>query len=203
MRVTGLVLLAAIYANAEIVDRVAVSCGRRAITDTAITLRIRLTAFQNGMPVQVSEAARREAAQLLIDQTLIEVEMGIGHYRAMTTERRQQLLQEWEKEHRNLAKLPEYALTAEELEQDLARQEDLLNFLNIRFRPAVQVSDEEVRRYFEKNIRPAAGPNATLAEYRARIEQLLVSQRADIDLEAWLREQRKRTLIEYIEKELQ
>jgi hypothetical protein len=195
--------LTAATARAEIVDRVAVSCGKRAITESAISLRIRLTAFQNGVPVTTSEAERREAAQQLVDQTLIEEEMGVGHYRRMAPERRQMLLGEWEKEHGNLDKLGSYGLTPEDLEEDLVRQEDLLTFLEIRFRPAVQVTESDIAQYFEENIRPAAGPDADLASYRARIEQLLVNERADRELEAWLRDQRKRTRIEYLEKELQ
>jgi len=204
MRALALILAAACAAGrAEIVDRVAVSCGRRAITESAITERIRLSAFQNGVPVAVTESARRDAAQLLIDQTLIEAEMGVGHYRRMTPERRSHLLEEWEKEHHNLARLSDYGLIPEQLEQDLARQEDLLNFLSIRFRPAVQISDEDVRRYFEEKLLPNLPPTATVAEYRVRIEQLLVNQRADVDLDAWLREQRKRIRIEYLEKGLE
>ena len=198
----GFVLFTA-FLGAEIVDRVAVSCGKRAITDSAISLRLRLTAFQNGTPIPTGEAARRDAAHLLIDQTLVEEEMGIGRYRRITADRRQQLLTNWNKEHGNLDKLTEYGLTEEELELDLARQEDLLNFLNIRFRPAVQVNEEEIQRYFELKIRPSVGPDATVAEFRTRIEQILIEARADAELETWLREQRKRTRIEFVEKELQ
>ncbi len=200
--IAGFLLFAGLLAG-EIVDRVAVSCGKRAITDSAIALRLRLTAFQNGRPVPSGEAARRDAAHLLIDQALVEEEMGIGHYHRITPERRQQLLSSWNKENGNLDKLTEYGLTPEDLELDLARQEDLLNFLNIRFRPAVQVHEEEIQRYFDLKIRPNAGPDATVADYRARIEQLLVEARADVELEAWLRDQRKRTRIDFVEKELQ
>ena len=55
-------------------------------------------------------------------------------------------------------------LTVEDLEQDLARQNDLLTFLSLRFRPDARVGDSE--------------------------------------METWLREQRKRIRIEYLDKDL-
>ena len=41
-----------------------------------------------------------------------------------------------------------------------------------------------------------------LNEMRAEIEQKLTIERADKELEAWLQDQRKRTKIEYAEKDL-
>src|SRR5207237_1154757 len=94
--------------------------------------------------------------------------------------------------------LAAYGLTARDLEDDLARQEDLLTFLNLRFRPAVQVSEEAVQTYF----RTKTTGLVPLTELRTQIEKALTNERADQDLDAWLRDQRRRTHIEYQDKEL-
>ena len=68
------------------------------------------------------------------------------------------------------------------------------------FRPAVQVTDQDVQKYFtEKTSQGTAGLN----EMRAQIEQQLTIERADKELDAWLQDQRKRTKIVYAEKDLE
>jgi hypothetical protein len=133
--------------------------------------------------------------------------MDVGHYPRLTGETRRSLLTQYA---RTVYKsdpavvtpgLATYGLTPDDLEDDLARQSDLLNFLNLRFRPSVQVSDQEVRQYFDEQIRPKQ-TQVTLNDVRTQIEQRLTTQRADEEMEAWLKDQRKRTKIEYLEKDL-
>jgi hypothetical protein len=171
MRALALIplMVVALAAPAAIVDRSAVSVGGRVITASEIELRIRLTAFQNGEPANLSLAARRSAAQQLIDQRLVEREMDLGHYPRLDDESRDQLLSAWEADRAALeTRLAGYGLTADDLEADLARQSDLLTFLSLRFRQT-----ESVTR-----------------------------QQADAELDAWLRDQRKRVRILYLDKDL-
>jgi hypothetical protein len=160
-------------AFAVIVDRIAITVGNKVITDSEIDLRIRLTAFENGEKPDFSLAARKVAANRLIDQKLVEREMDVGHYPRLKAETTAP-----DTTARDKA-LAQYGLTPADLEQDLARQADLLNFLNLRFRPSVQVSDRD-----------------------AQIEQRLTSQRVDAELDTWLKDQRKGTKIVYLEKDL-
>jgi antitoxin component HigA of HigAB toxin-antitoxin module len=198
-------LVAPAAARAVIVDRIAVAAGEKIITASEIDLRIRLTAFQNREKADVGLASRRRAAEELIDQKLIEREMDVGHYPRLDVIGRKALLTDYEKaEYKSdpvsLAKaLAVYGLTTEDLEDDLGRQSDLLTFLNLRFRPAVQVTDQDVQKYFDENA-PKGG---RLNEMRAVIEQKLTNARADKELDLWLADQRKRTRIEYLEKDLQ
>lgn len=192
-----------------IVDRIAISAGNRVIADSEIDLRIRLTAFQNGEKAAFGPDVRKQAAQRLIDQKLVEREMDVGHYPRLSDDARKQLLADFTKT--NFKSDPEalrralgdYGLTVEDLEDDLARQSELLTFLGLRFRPAVQVSDQDVQHYIESQARPQAGADdAALTDLRARTERQITSDRADADMNAWLKDQRKRTKIEYLEKDL-
>ena len=94
-----------------------------------------------------------------------------------------------------------YGISEADLQEDLARQSDLLSFLNVRFRPAVQVSDGDVRAFFDKTVKPLQ-PNASLNDFRSQIEQRLAGERADNEMEGWLKEQRKSARIDYLEKDL-
>ena len=96
--------------------------------------------------------------------------------------------------------LPGPDLFAEDLEEDLGRESDLLTFLSLRFRPAVQVTDEDIQKYYENVLKGAGKP---LNEMRAEIEQKLTIERADKELDLWLKDQRKRTKIQYLEKGLE
>ena len=159
--------LAAFPALAVIVDRIAITVGNKVITDSEIDLRIRLTAFENGEKPNFSLTARKVAADRLIDQKLVEHEMDVGHYPRLKAET---TAPDTAARDRALA---QYGLTPTDLEQDLARQADLLNFLNLRFRPSVQVSDQDI-----------------------------AGKRADAEMETWLRDQRKGVKIVYLEKDL-
>jgi len=202
-----LLLLAAAPAGAVVVDRIAISVGNKVITESAINLRLRLTAFENGDKPDFSLAARKRAADLLIDQRIVEREMDVGHYPRTGEDGRAPLLEDYTRSVYKGDKsvldraLAAYQLSESDLEEDLARQADLLSFLNVRFRPAVQVSDSDIGAFFEKTIKPLK-PQASLNEYRTQIEQRLAGERANSEMEAWLKEQRKSTRIEYLEKDL-
>jgi antitoxin component HigA of HigAB toxin-antitoxin module len=203
--VLAIALLLPIASRAVIVDRIAIAAGDKVITASEIDLRIRLTAFQNREKTDLSLVSRRRAAEELVDQKLIEREMDVGHYPRLDVIGRKALLAdyartEYKSDPISLAKaLAVYGLTTEDLQDDLGRQSDLLTFLNLRFRPAVQVTDQDIKKYFDEN----APKSAVLNEMRAGIEQNLTNARADKELDLWLQDQRKRTKIEYLEKDLE
>jgi hypothetical protein len=174
-----------------IVDRVAITVGNKVITESEIDLRIRLTAFENDEKPDTSLASRRQAAERLIDQKLVEREMDIGRYPRAVPEAAKQVTPD------AVLTLKNAGLTPDDLARDLAWQKQLLTFLSLRFRPAVQVTDQDVEKYFkEKSL------TGELNEVRADIEEKLTGERADKELDLWLQDQRKRTRIEYLEKDL-
>jgi hypothetical protein len=193
--------LFAASAFGAVVDRIAITAGKQVITDSEIEHRIRLTAFENGDEAHFDTPVRKTAADRLVDQKLVEHEMEVGHYPRLSGERREALVTDYAKANYkgDLAALDvalmKYGLTRGDLAEDLARQADLLTFLGVRFRPAVQVSEQDVRRYAQQNT-------LGLEEFRARIESALANEQADTDLEAWLKDQRRRTKIQYLEMEL-
>jgi hypothetical protein len=182
-------MAAAMPLGAVIVDRVAITVGNKVITESEIDLRIRLTAFENDGKADFSLASRRQAAQRLIEQKLVEREMDVGRYPRATPEAAKQVPA--------AAALKAYGLTAEDVARDLIWQKELLTFVSLRFRPAVQVTDQDVEKYFRE-----MSLKGELNDVRAEIEEKLTGERADKELDLWLQDQRKRTRIEYAEKDL-
>ena len=201
---------AAMPAASAIVDRVAITVGSKVITDSAITLRIRLTAFQNKVAPEFNAAARKEAAQRLIDQKLVEREMEAGHYQKTPPDEAKELVTAFATEHFNSdsaalgASLAASGLTPEDLQAELTEQADFMSFLSLRFQPAVEVSDADIDQYIRDHIKAGATATPTASsEVRAGIEKIIATERADHDMDAWLADQRLHTKIVYLVKELQ
>ena len=205
MRLHALWLVLTLAATAGIVDRISVTVGNRVISSSDIETRLRLSAMQNGKAADLSLAARRAAAQQLIDQRLVAREMELGHYPRLEPAERARLLPALAATSFKASMealdgaLASAHLHRQDLEEDLARQSELLTFLSLRFRPAVQVSDADVERYYRERIIV----KVPLNDIRDSIEQSVASERADQELENWLADQRKRTRIVFVDRELQ
>ena len=192
--------------GAVVVDRIAVIVANQIITSSDIETRLRLSAFENGAaPADFSLAARRTALQSLIDQRLVGKEMELGHYPRLEAAERARLVSEFavsafnssmEEMDRALARA---GLQRKDLEEDLARQAELLTFLSLRFRPAVQISDADI----DTRYRERTGPRVPLDEVRQSIEQSITAEQADRELDAWLAARRKSTRIVFVDRDLQ
>lgn len=199
--------------RATIVDRIAVIVGDQVITESEIQQRIRLEAFQNDTKTDTTLAARQHAAQELIDWKLVEREMAVGRYLRVDATKKKDLLATYERSDNTDAaglaqKLSPYGLSLADLEEELARQADLLTFANLRFRPAVQVTDQDIQKYFDTissggDKTKQKAQTGALNELRDQIEQKLTAERADKEMDLWLQDQRKRTKIEFLEKDLE
>ena len=139
----------------------------------------------------------------------------LGHYPRLAETGRKALLAEYAKaDYRSdpaalSQALAGYELTLQDLQDDLAGSRICSPFSICASGPAVQVTDQDVQKYFEENVLKAAGKTlqqaqaGALNEMRAQIEQKLTTERADKELDLWLQDQHKRTKIEYLEKDLQ
>lgn len=203
-------ILIAITASAAIVDRTAVTVGNRVITESEVLRRIRLQAFQAGDFPVINDKTRREAAQRLIDLKLVDREMELGHYARTPPERAKALVDAFTAEHFQSSPdalriaLAGLQLTPDDLQAEFAEQADFLSFTSLRFKPAVDITERAIEEYFHSHFAPKPGePAVNLADVRSGIEQTLIAQKTDEALDAWLKDQRERTRIIYLEKELE
>ena len=200
-------------ARAEIIDRIAVTLDNQVITASEIALEIRLTAFLNGDPLDFSPAARRKAADRLIEQKLIRKEIQVGRYVAPSPDEVDPMLKQVQgqrfhsvDEYRQA--LAKYGISEDELKAHLLWQLNLLRFIDIRFRPGVQVTDAQIQAYFDANrakLEAPPGPSKklTLDDLRSDIREILTAEGADKQLDDWLAETRKRTRIQFHQEAFQ
>jgi hypothetical protein len=211
-RLLALVCLGALsLALAEIVDRIAVSVGNRVITETDLDREIRITALLNGEKPDFSTAHKREAAERMVDQTLVRNELEASRYLLPSAAEADAALKEEKSRFPDEAAyrraLGEYCVSEEDLRTRLSWQLTLVRFIDVRFRPGIQISDDEIRDYFNDHLRALRmqahpGQSPSIDEYRGEVEQILISQSANQQVEQWLKEARKRTRIQYHDEAL-
>lgn len=200
----------AAVAHAEIIDRIAVSVGNSVITASALDREVRVIALLNSMPPDFTPASKRATAERLIEQKLIRREIELSRYPTPDAATVEPVLEESRKTRFKSdddfrRALAEYGITEQDVKDHLLWQLTLLRFIEVRFRPGIQATDQDIRDYFEKVVKQAAqaahpGEPVTLDDYRDKIEEALTGQRADRELDNWLKETRKRTEIVFHEE---
>jgi hypothetical protein len=208
-----LALAVLIPIRAEIVDRIAVSVDNDVVTTSDIDREIRVTAFQNGKPPDFSPAARRAAADRLVEQQLIRRELETRRYPMPTAADAASDVEKFI--HTRFKDAADYnralaaaGLAAQDVSGQFLWERALLDFVDARFRLGVQVTDQQVQDYFDKVVKPAAeaahpGAAVSLEDYRAQIEQTLAGPLVDRQLDDWLKQVRQRANIVYHDEAFQ
>jgi hypothetical protein len=139
----------------------------------------------------------------MIEQNLVQLELASSRYPLPELAELAPAIDEFKKAHFKdeaayQAALAAYGITEDDFKELLLWQRTLLLFIQVRFESGVQVSPEEVEQYFTKTVKPAAeaahpGQPVSLDDYRDQIERKLTGQRADQQMDIWLRDVRKRT----------
>jgi hypothetical protein len=191
----------------DIIDRVAVSVGNHVVTTSDIDREIRVTAYLNGAKLELTPAVRRATADRMVEQTLVRTELETSRYPTPPPSEIDPILAQLKKERFPTDadfqhSLAEYGITEQDVRDELLWQRTLLSFLDVRFRPSVQVSDKEIQDYFDKIVKPAfqaahAGQTVSIDDYRDQIEATLTGQREDQEMSKWLDQAKKRTEIAY------
>lgn len=188
--------------KAEIIDRIAIIVDQQVITESQINEEVRVTALLNQQPVQMKEEDRRSAADRLVQQLLVKREMDLENYPMPTAEEVQkyydQLSQNFGGLDRFRRAIENDQLTVKTLKQHLALQLTTLRFIEYRFRPDFNVSEEDIAAYRRLHPSSAAGELSHDA-----VREALIEERTDQILAAWLEESRKQVNMTFLNRALQ
>ena len=216
-RAIGLVVagavLAALSLHGEIVDRIAVSVGNRVIATSDLDRQIRVSAFLSGTKPDSGASARRAMAERMVEQTLIRKELETSNYPVPGGG---EVEPEFQAFRARLHPIPaefaralaEAGIAEQDLKTELLWQLTLSRFLDMRFRPGVQVTGEDIQQYFDTVVAPLAraahpGKPGGLEDYRDEIETKLTGERADREMDRWLKEARRRAVVVFHEEAFQ
>lgn len=197
--------------SATIIDQIAVIARDTVIKDSDIERDIRVVDFLNQEKLTFDAAARKAAANRLIDQAVIRREIDVGEYRTATDADAERLLEKNQKEQYHSpavfnAALQKYGLTRDQLKQYLRWQLTVLRFIEERFRPAVIITDEEVAQYYREHAsefrNASTGQTRTLEESQDDIRNRLIEERVNKQFDSWLNARRRSANVEYKEEGL-
>ncbi|MFN7997234.1 MAG: hypothetical protein U0Q18_26700 [Bryobacteraceae bacterium] len=201
-----------LFAPAEILDRIAVSVGNKVITQMDLLKEIRITAFLNGEKPDFGPENKRRTADRMIDQRLVRSELEVSRYLlpgpADTDAAFEELRKRFPTETAYQAALKENEISEDDLKDMLTWQLTLVRFIDVRFRPGIQIAEEEIRNYFNEHLRPILqkanpGKSISLDDYRDTVEQTLIGEAANAQVEQWLQQARRRTHIQFHDEAFQ
>ncbi len=209
MRSRILLLILALTAAccAEIIDRIAVTVGKRVITQSDILTEIRLSAFMNQSEPDFGPASRNKTAGRLVDRALFDNEMEIGKYVApeqskVDSEIAQLKQERFPTQDAYREALAKYGIREEDLQHYLFQQLAVLRFIDARFGPAVQILEADARDYYNDHFvkqweNKNKKPPPAFEEVRSEIEDTLREQQVNSLMDNWLKETKERTRIDY------
>lgn len=199
--------LLAAPAQAEIVDRIAAVVDRDVIAMSEVVLQARLAALIDEKPLKLDAETLTQATDRLVDQALVRREIALGSYQAGGGGGAPQLLASLKARLRRPLPqlLTEYRVTEEELTEHLAWILTLSRFIDLRFRPGIQISPEELRDHYEGSFLPAwrrekTDPPPDLEGARDAVEAELTTQRLEQATERWLNQGRAQVTLEIREQ---
>jgi hypothetical protein len=198
-----LALLPILAADPVILDRLALSVGNEIITEQQILLHIRTAALLNSEPLRITPAIKRQAAQKLIELTLIRTEMSNNRYPLPSPAQVEQaflavLAQRFSGRAEALREAcTQYGVSEAELRDSLLWQLATLSFIDFRFRPAIQIAEQEIREFYQQDYPDRL--TRTLDQARNEILELLTQQRIDNLLDRWLNQTESTTRVRWIE----
>ncbi len=191
----------------EVIDGVVATVDRQPLFQSDWEEAICFEAFMQQKPIaEVTQADRVQALQRLIDRQLLQAQMGdetflqpsqddltkyVAKLRAQVPNGDDD--RSWQKA------LASYGLTPDMLRDHLRTEVRMMNFVEVRLRPNVHVQPEEVEAYYKNQLLPdlqrTGTPIVASNEAEPRIRELLVQQRMDEVLDAWLHNLRQQAEI--------
>jgi hypothetical protein len=207
-RIFILMTMVATAWGGEILDRIAVTVGKQVITESDVLRDLRVSAFIDRKPVDLSGVEKRKAADLLVDQILILEEAKFSRIPLPAADDAARMLaavkQEYGSDAEYQAALQRYGVTDAGIASYLLAGFRALRFTDLRFRPEIEITDADLQDFYNTLLKKwrAGGETKipTFDESRDDVEKLLTSQRTTQALDRWLGAQRTETQILYREQ---
>jgi peptidyl-prolyl cis-trans isomerase SurA len=202
--VSTVVLLAvAMPARAgDVLDRIVATVNRQIILQSEWQDAVRYETFVGGRSLEQVQASDRKAAlDHLIDQELLREQMrssGFPHASRQEVEKQVQDIRKQyagaESEAGWQATLGRYGLTEAELKKRVGLQVDLMGLVDARLRPNVIIDSKSIESYYNQELLPqlrqTGARQVPLAEVTPKIKELLIQQKMNQLLIAWLQDLR-------------
>jgi len=210
MRTVFLGFLFGLLSSAAVLDRVAVVVGNTVLTEGEVDEELRLEQFTASQPLDLSPQQRRAAADRLVDQQLIRQELQVAQFKTPEPSKADAMLAAFRREHYRSdadfrAALQKYGLTEDQLKQYLLWQLTAIQFTDERFHPGNQAAAESSANRETQPPEPSPNPVATPASPPDQSADRATPGASPVDqqLDAWLKQARAATRIQFKEEAFQ
>ncbi len=201
----------AVSAAGVVIDRIAVIVDTRPIKLSDIERDLRVTEFLNRDPLDLGAQARRKAAERLIDQVVIGNAIMVNGFPGPSEKDANALLNDLRRDRfggsdeRLCRGLSKYGLTEKQLLEQLLWQLQVLRFIDQRFRPGVQVTDQQIRQYYDQHRADLerANPGKDFDALAPKIRATLEGEQINRNFFQWLDQARRRNRIEFRQEAFQ
>ncbi len=186
----------------DVLDRIVATVNYQIILQSEWQDAVRYEAFVAGRALDQLQAGDRKAAlDHLIDQELLREQMrssGFPHASSQEVEKR---IHEIRKQYADAeseagwqARLGRYGLTEAELKKRVGLQVDLMGLVDARLRPNVIIDSKSIESYYNQELLPqlrqSGAEQVPLADVTPKIKELLIQQKMNQMLIAWLQDLR-------------
>ena len=186
----------------DVLDRIVATVNHQIILQSEWQDAVRYEAFVADRPLDQLQAGDRKAAlDHLIDQELLREQMnssGFPHASSQEVEKRiHEIRGQYagaESEPGWQATLGRYGLTEAELRKRVGLQLDLMGLVDARLRPNVIIDSKSIESYYNQELLPqlrqSGAEQVPLADVTPKIKELLIQQKMNQMLVAWLQDLR-------------
>jgi len=102
--------------------------------------------------------------------------------------------------------LAAHGLNPERVDAYLTYRLEILQFIELRFQPAIRIMEPEIENYYRNTLLPQYAPGEaipTLGQVSARIEEILLQQQVNVLFDQWLTNLRKQGDVEVLDQALE
>jgi len=183
----------------EVVDRIVARVETDIILQSDVRQLSRYQAFLDGKPQSDAEILNR-----LIDQWIVRSEAGVARFSQpsdddvnRSTER---LKRSFSSSEEFQARQKQSGISDDEIRRFVRAQLYLSNYLDSRFRPAIQIDEKAIDDFYRNRVVPRAESRGqtppTLENARDFIQEALVQRAINEQADRWLKESRSRVRVE-------
>lgn len=195
----GIAQIAAPHATAgDVIDRIVARVNGSTILLTDWDQELCFEALVDGRPPDTSTVQqRREALDRLIDLELLRQQLKVIDASPVDTETVKKKIDEIRTLHRVAdsdrawtSELAKYGLTEDELSARIRQQLSLMQSVDVRLRPSIQIDSSSVEEYyrgkFSEDLKKTGASPVALSDVSGKIRELLTEERLNNLLVSWL-----------------
>jgi hypothetical protein len=188
--------------SAETLDRIAVTVGGHVMSESEVIQYIRSAAFLDGKAPDLSGPNKRAAAAKLVDQYLVLEDAALTRAALPSAADVDPLVESVRARYATNAEyqnaLKQAGITEAGLKAHFVAGLRMLRYTDVRFRPEVQISDEELRTLYN-SLPEQERAVRSLEQSRRELEQVIAGERVMRALDQWLEMTRHDIAITYRE----